>query len=357
MAHFAGRVKTFSIGFEGYPEWDETKYARLVAQRYDTEHTEFKVRPESFDLIDKLAWHYDEPFGDSSAIPTAIVAQLTRKKVTVALTGDGGDELFAGYFRFAGVAYAELVPGFLRGLGRSVLEAIPHGDSERALWERARRHAMRATLPLPERLRSWISLFSASELSALLQPEYVRYAIPSILGASYAELDRRATQLDPLNRVLFLNARTYLLDDLNVKMDRACMAASLEARAPFLDTALMEYTFSLPGALKLRGKSFKWVLKRAMADLLPYEVVHRKKMGFGVPLGAWFRGALKDALRERLLADGAHVHQFVRREALERLLDLHQEGKRDLGLAFWSLWLLELWLRAQRRAPGAAAAG
>lgn len=354
MAHFAGRVKTFSIGFEGYPEWDETRYARLVAERYGTEHTEFKVRPESFDLVDKLAWHYDEPFGDSSAIPTAIVAQLTRQKVTVALTGDGGDELFAGYMRFATVALAEHIPGVLRRLGRGVLGAVPVGRDERAMWERVRRLALRATLPLPERLRGWISLFPANQLAEILQPEYARSATPEVLGASYAELDSRATGLDPLNRVLFLNARTYLLDDLNVKMDRACMAASLEARAPFLDTALMEYAFMLPGALKLRGASFKWILKRAMADLLPYEVVHRRKMGFGVPLGAWFRGSLKEALNERLLAEGALVHEYVRREAIAKLLEEHHAGRRDLGLVFWSLWLLEVWLRGRHHAQDLA---
>lgn len=346
MAEFSGQVKTFSIGFEGHPEWDETKYARLVAERYSTDHTEFKVRPQDFELIDQLAWHLDEPLADSSAIPTAIMAQLTKQKVTVALTGDGGDELFAGYVRFAGVTAAERVPPAIRGLMRSVLELIPPGERERSLWDRVRRFALRSSQPLPERLRGWMSYFTAPELKALLQPEFAAYATPAILGRSYEVLDRGTSQLDTLNRVLYLNARTYLVDDLNVKMDRACMAASVEARAPFLDTALMEYVSALPGSQKIRGRTFKWVMKRSMEDLLPKEILNRKKMGFGVPLGAWFRGALRDGLRERLLADGAHLHQYLRSDAIERMLGRHDTGDRDLGPQFLSLWLLELWLRS-----------
>jgi asparagine synthase (glutamine-hydrolysing) len=253
------KVKTFSIGFEGYPEWDETGYARLVARRFETDHTEFKVRPESFDLVEKLAWHYDEPFGDSSAIPTFIVSSLTRDHVTVALTGDGGDEVFGGYPRFIAAA-------------------------------------------------------------------------------------------DPVNRVLYLNARTYLLDDLNVKVDRASMAASLETRAPFLDTALMELSLSLPGHLKIRGTTTKWILKRAFRDLLPREVVHRKKMGFGVPLGAWFRGALRGYLEERLLAPDARLYPMLRRGPVERLFRAHHAGDKDNGLQLWALWMLELWLRREEAA-------
>jgi asparagine synthase (glutamine-hydrolysing) len=346
MSKLVGKVKTFSIGFEGHPDWDETKYAKQVAERYGTEHTEFKVKPESFELIEKLAWHYDEPFGDSSAIPTAIVSKLTRQQVTVALTGDGGDELFAGYPRFQAAVFAEHVPSVLRSVARHALEPIPAGEKHGSLWERSRRFALHASQPLPERLRNWVSLFSATELAGMLRPEFARYAAPSLLGASYSTLAAKAGKLDTMNQVLFMNARTYLLDDLNVKVDRASMAASLETRAPFLDTALMEYAFSLPGSLKAKGTNLKWILKRAMAANLPDEVVNRKKMGFGVPLGAWFRDELRETLRERLLADGAKLHRFIRREALENLVKQHDDKKRDLGLHFWSLWLLESWLRA-----------
>ena len=352
MARFSSKpVKTFSIGFEGYPDWDETKYARQVAQRFGTEHTEFKVKPESFELIDKLAWHYDEPFGDSSAIPTYVVSKLTREKVTVALTGDGGDELFAGYPRFAAAVAAERVPSIVRRLARRVLGPLPSGKRHGSTWERTRRFALHASQPLPERLRNWVSLFPATELQTLLRPEAAAMATPEALGRSYAALDRATGRLDPMNRVLYLNARTYLLDDLNVKMDRASMAASLEGRSPFLDTALMEYVASLPGDLKARGTNLKWILKRAFEDLLPYEVVHRKKMGFGVPLGAWFREGVRGQLEDRLLNPGSPLRDWFRPGALEGLVTQHQEKRRDLGLQFWGLWLLDAWLRGEHAQP------
>ena len=193
-----------------------------------------------------------------------------------------------------------------------------------------------------------MSLFPASELQGLLRPETLGGATAARLGASYDDLDRATGQLDPMNRVLFLNARTYLLDDLNVKMDRASMAASLEGRSPFLDTALMEYVFSLPGNLKARGTSLKWILKRAFKDLLPNEVVNRKKMGFGVPLGAWFRDGVRGQLEDRLLSPSSPLREHFRPGAIEGLLSQHQQNRRDLGLQFWGLWLLDTWLRSQR---------
>jgi asparagine synthase (glutamine-hydrolysing) len=150
--------------------------------------------------------------------------------------------------------------------------------------------------------------------------------------------------------LLYLNARTYLLDDLNVKMDRASMAASLETRAPFLDTALMELSFSLPGHMKLRGTTTKWILKRAFSDLLPPSIVRRKKMGFGVPLGAWFKGALRGYLEERLLAPDARLYPMLRRPAVERMFDAHHAGDKDYGIHLWALWMLELWLRREAAA-------
>lgn len=345
-------VKTFSIGFEGYPAWDETKWARVVAERYQTDHTEFKVKPESFDLIEKLSWHYDEPFGDSSAIPTYLVSQLTRQKVTVALTGDGGDEVFAGYPRFIGAVLAERIPRVLRRVARRAVAPLPHGHEHQGLWERGRRFALQAARELPERLRSWVSVFPEDDLLRLLRPEHVASA--QTLGASYAEAFHRARRADPLNQVLYVNARTYLLDDLNVKVDRASMAVGLETRAPFLDTKLIEYVSTLPGHLKIRGMTTKWILKESMRDLIPPEIVSRKKMGFGVPLGAWFRGALGAHLEQRLLDRGSPLLEFLRHEELERLVCRHRAGEQDYGLQFWNLWMLDMWLRGQedvRSAP------
>lgn len=338
-------VKTFSIGFEGDASYDETGFARIAAERFGTEHTEFKVKPESYDLVEKLGWHYDEPFGDSSAIPTYIVSKLTREHVTVALTGDGGDEVFAGYGRFYAAKLAESLPRPLMRLLRTLASPLPAGDDFRSFVNRGKRFLTRASEDLPDRFRGWISFFTIEELDELLSPELK--ATGDAISASYAESLARAREADLVNQLLYLNARTYLLDDLNVKMDRASMAVSLEGRSPFLDTALMEYVFRLPGEMKLRGKTTKWILKKAFADLLPEEIRTRSKMGFGVPLGAWFRGELRGYLEDRLLDPGARIYPMLRREFVERMVKEHQSRQRDWGGHFWVLTMLELWLSAR----------
>lgn len=350
MAQLTGKVKTFSLGFEGPAEWDETQWAAKVAQRYDTEHTEFRVKPDSFDLIEKLAWHYDEPFGDSSAIPSFIVSSLTRQKVTVSLTGDGGDELFAGYPRFAAASWSERVPASLRGLASAALSRLPRSKRHDSRRERAHRVGVQLGRELPERLRGWLTFFTPFELQRMLRPELAQLATDERLGERYWQTYRESNTPDVLNRVLCINARTYLLDDLNVKMDRASMAASLETRAPFLDTELMNYVFALPARFKLRGRETKWLLKHALGDLMPEGIATRRKMGFGVPLGAWFRGPLRERLREVLLANGAPLHDYVERGELEALLESHESRRRDWGHQFWCLWMLDLWLRRERSA-------
>ncbi|MBL8919443.1 MAG: asparagine synthase (glutamine-hydrolyzing) [Myxococcaceae bacterium] len=293
MAQLSSKpIKTFSIGFEGAPAFDETKYARLVASRYGTDHTEFKVSPESFSLVDKLAWHFDEPFGDSSCIPTYIVSKLTREAgCTVALTGDGGDEVFAGYSRFAAVVAAERVPRMVRRLTGLLAGLADERPGERRPWWRAHRFVSRASRELPERLRAWVSYLSDHELAKHIRAGGAGVPATLALGERYSALSAqaRAAGADPVNEALFINARTYLLDDLNVKVDRASMAASLECRSPFLDTKLMEHVFTLPGHAKLRGRSTKVALRRALGDLLLSETANRPKMGFGVPLSAWLK--------------------------------------------------------------------
>lgn len=354
-------VKTFSIGFEGYPDWDETRYARMVAEHCRTEHTFLKLEPNSFDVVEKLAWHFDEPFGDSSCLPTYAVSKLTREHVTVALTGDGGDELFCGYPRFMATAAAERIPSPLRALGQLAVRALPPGREARSLYNRGRRFASQATKPLADRLRGWTSVFTDEELARLLTPEAQRLASTEVLGREERRIDREGRGLDNVNRALLINAQTYLLDDLNVKVDRASMAASLETRAPFLDTALMDYVSRLPGSLKLHGTTFKWILKRALGDLVPEIILTRKKMGFGVPLGAWFRGELSQAIGDRLLSPASPLSGTVRPEALRALVEDHTAGRRDYGLQLWGLWSVDHFLSnagaarqpAQRRAAAA----
>lgn len=350
MATLSNRpVKTFSIGFEGQPAWDETGYAQIVAKRFNTEHTEFKVRPESFELLEKIAWHFDEPFGDSSAIPTFIVSSLTRQHVKVALTGDGGDEVFAGYPRFIGGVAMEYLPSPVRQVLGVVGRALPRSDVHEAPLSRIGRLAQQAARPLDARMRGWLTIFDEAELRQLLRRELAPASMDSIAEPYHRAL-QLAARTGTLNRVLYLNAKTYLLDDLNVKQDRASMAASLETRSPFLDTELMEYAFRLPGWLRLRGRTTKWILKKAFADLLPREIVERPKMGFGMPLRAWFKDELRELLRDRLLGAGARNLELLERSAVESILQEHEAGRRDRSYQLWCLLMLELWLAREAAA-------
>jgi asparagine synthase (glutamine-hydrolysing) len=337
-------VKTFSIGFEGDPAYDETSYARMAAERFKTDHTEFRVAPSALDLLDTLIWHHDGPFGDSSAVPTYIVSKLTRQHVTVVLTGDGGDELFAGYMRFAAALASERVPPAAIGALRTVVSALPSPPSERHWLAKAQRYASAAADPLEVRITKWNALFF-DDLDELLRPDF-RDAIEPIDKLAYLEPERaRMSGLSTLGKLLHANFSSYLPDDLLVKTDRCTMANSLEARSPFLDRELTEYAAALPDDLKLRGQRTKIVLREAFADLLPPAIERRGKMGFGVPLGAWFRGELRDYVRDLLLAPDARYRDMLAGAYVEQLVRDHLEERRNLGQQLWSLLCFEEWLR------------
>ncbi len=346
MAQLTGRpVKTFSIGFEGSPAYDETAHAREVANHFGTEHTEFRVTPSALGLIDTLLWHYDGAFGDSSAIPTYIVSQLTRPHVTVALTGDGGDEVFAGYLRFHATLAADRLPRPTGALLLALLAPLPAPPNERHWLARARRFARHMNLPRLERLTRWNSFFS-EDLETLLTPAF-RETLPRVDPLQYLRRDLDdLRRLSPLSQLLLANARTYLPGDLLVKTDRMTMAVSLEARAPFLDRELMEYVATLPDHWKLSaGGSTKVILREAFRDLIPDAINRRGKMGFGVPLDHWFRGELRGYVRDTLLSPGARCHTYLDRGALDRIVADHESGARNLGQQLWALVTLERWLQ------------
>jgi asparagine synthase (glutamine-hydrolysing) len=349
-------VKTFSIGFEGDPAYDETSYARDVAERFGTDHTEFRVTPSAVDLIDTLLWHHDGPFGDSSAIPTYLVSQLTRQHVTVVLTGDGGDELFAGYRRFHAALVADRLPSSASALASALLALWPAAPNERHWLSRARRFTRYMALPPLERLTRWSSFFF-EDLDELLAPEF-RQAHGPVDRLRYlrAELDELG-RLSPLSRLLLANFETYLPEDLLVKTDRMTMAASLEARAPFLDRELTEYVAALPDAWKLSpfGRT-KVILRDAFADLIPAHINKRGKMGFGVPLDRWFRGVLRPYVRDTLLGSGARCRGYLSTAAVEAIVRRHESGEANLGQQIWCLLAFERWLQLlpawqQRRHP------
>ena len=347
MAESAGgRVKTFTIGFAGHSEYDERAHARVVAERFSTEHTEFVVEPKALDLVDRLVWHHDGPFGDSSAVPTYLLSELTRTQVTVALNGDGGDEVFAGYLRLYGGAVSERVPRTAFRALRGLLSLLPEPSDRKHPLRFAKRFAEAGSLPLLERYLRWNGYFTA-DLPSMLKPELAaaldRERLLESFRVSYA-----AGEGSALARLLQVNFETYLLDDLLVKMDRMSMAHGLEARSPFLDTAVVEFGASLPDRLRMRFGKGKILLRRAMKGILPDSIMARGKMGFGAPLGAWFRSDLGGFVRERLLDPASPIYEVLQPGPVAELLERHGEARADLSAQIWALLTLESWLRQEK---------
>lgn len=333
VEHSAKQVHTFTIGFED-EAFDERDAARTVATALGTEHTEFVVRPDAAALVDRLVWHYDEPFGDSSALPTFLLSELARPHVTVALCGDGGDELFGGYERFAASLAAQrlqMLPGPVRAAALSATRLAP--------VQRVRRFASGAHLGVPLALLSWVRYIPAATRDQLLggqnrTPEewYLRV---------WAESAGAPT----LERVLDLNMATYLLDDLLPKVDRMSMAHGLEVRSPFLDDRLVEFAATIPQSAKVRGLSLKRVLRHAGKGRIPDSILKRRKQGFGVPLGRWFRDDLRGLVESSLGAPSAKVRNWVQGDVIDGLLREHWSGTMDHGHVLWTLLTLELFLR------------
>lgn len=346
--HTRGRVRTFSIGFEGDPAYDETRFARMASRAFDTEHTEFVVTAKAAELVEPLVRVHDGPFGDSSALPTSIVSRLTREHVTVALTGDGGDEVFCGYERFLAAEIAERIPSPLRVGAASLAARFQPGPTEKGLKAKARRFFLTAARPLEERLFAYSPYF-LDRLDAFVSPELAREGRARVSGFAH-EVLAASEGASALSRVLAFNYETYLPYDLLVKADRSSMLHSLELRSPFLDRELTDFAARLPDAYRRRGLSKKWILKRAFADLLPSDLVNRPKMGFGVPLAAWFRTSLRELLHDHL-GPSARLYRYVRRDAVERLLAEQDSGAADHGSRVWLLLTLEVWLREMEARP------
>jgi len=341
-------VRTFSIGFP-VPEYDETQYARAAAERFGTLHEEFRVEPDAVAILPKLVWHFDEPFADSSAVPTWYVSELTRGHVTVALTGDGGDELFAGYERYRAVSLSGLfdrMPRWLRGaLAGPYWQKVPSSARQKSTLRRWKRFAEVLGQEPQRRYLDWISIFNETRRGELYADDFVA-SLPErdpfeFLAAGFARAGRR----DPLTATSVADLVTYLPCDLMTKVDVASMAHGLECRQPFLDHRVVELAVRMPGRLKFRWGRGKRVLKEAFADLLPRAIRRRRKMGFGVPLDHWFRDELKGFARGILLDRRTLERGYFRPEGVERLLDDHQSGRFDHSARLWALLVLELWQR------------
>ncbi|MBV8998607.1 MAG: asparagine synthase (glutamine-hydrolyzing) [Solirubrobacterales bacterium] len=346
-------VRTFSIGFAD-ADFDELKYARMVAQRFSTDHHEFRVEPEALTIMPKLVRHYGEPYGDSSAIPSFYLAELTSRHVTVALNGDGGDESFAGYSRYTAESVAAKLgwlPPPLKRVAPRLAALLPQDGGSNDIPARLRRLAARLAMSPEARWASWMSIFDIDRRSRMLTPEFRARLGGGAAERFIAEQWRRSTALSEVDVMLDVDVNTYLPGDLLVKMDIATMAYSVEARSPFLDQELMQFAASLPIAAKLKGREGKHILRSAMRGVLPDAVLDRKKMGFGVPLVRWFREDLRHLPEEVLLDPQALARGYFERAEIERIIREHQRSHADHALQLWTLLALEMWHREVVEAP------
>lgn len=341
-----GSVTTCSIGFEE-EKFNELDYAREIATRFGTDHYEKIVRPDALAIVEKLAWHYDEPFADSSAIPTYYVSQVARQNVTVALAGDGGDENFAGYRRYyfdqRENIVRNLLPAAIRQSVFGILASLyPKADWAPRIFRGKATFQNLARSPIEAYFRS-ISAFQFELKERLLHSDVRRslngYDSLTVLRDYYD----KARTADPLSRIQYVDIKTYLTDDILVKVDRASMAHSLEVRAPILDHKLMELAATMPSSVKLRGMDGKYIFKKALAKTLPQSVLHRNKMGFAVPLSQWFRNDLKEFAHSILFAESGDT--LLTGATIKRVWEEHQSGLRNRSTELWALLMFRLWER------------
>ncbi len=337
-------VNTCAMGFD-VAEFDETEYAGEVANRYRTNHLERTVTSDNFDLLDTLAFLYDEPYADSSAIPTYKVCQLARENVTVALSGDGGDENFAGYRRYRWHMNEELLRSRLPlgirkplfgTLGRAYpkLDWAPRFLRGKTTFESLGRNSVEAYLHS-------VSLTSENQRKAMFSDAVHRELQGYRAVETFNHYAEQCPTDNPLSLIQYLDLKTYLVGDILTKVDRASMAHSLEVRVPLLDHKLVEWVSGLPSDIKLRGQEGKYVLKKAFEPYLPQRVLYRPKMGFGVPLGEWFRGPLKNRVRESLLEGSLAESGIFNQEYLAKLVNEHQSGLREHSAPLWSLLMFQ----------------
>lgn len=338
-------VKTATIGFQE-DRFDESEFAQQVAEHLSTDHYRRVVTPDKISIVEKLVWHYDEPFSDSSALPTYFVSQAAREKVTVCLSGDGGDENFAGYRRYffdsqenrlrkvlpqslrtlvfgaLGRVYPKMdwAPQYLRA--KATFQCLAHGPVEGYF----------------ESVSTFRDYEKSSVISADIKSKLAGYESVSVFRDHYCN----AGTDDPLSRIQYLDVKTYLTDDILTKVDRASMANSLEVRCPLLDHKLMELVATMPSSLKLNGKTGKYLLKKAMQKYLPDHIIHRNKMGFGVPLADWFRGGIRDFTYEHLVVQD---DPYLSRTFLKKMWEQHQSGIRDRSAQLWNVLMFRLWLQ------------
>src|SRR5262245_596354 len=349
----SGPIATFSVGFgRAAPSFDEREAARVIARRFETDHHEEVLEPAVADLLPSLVDHFDEPFADSSAVPTFIVAQAAARRLKVALTGVGGDEAFGGYPRYLGVRVSTAwgrLPRPARALAAAVPRLGRESEASRSWVNWARRFVASAEAPMPDRYLHWTRFFADADLARLATPALrAHWRVPANAGA-IDDVAREAYGAhghgDPVDGAFRIDLATYVPDDLLVMTDRMSMAHSLELRAPFCDHRLLEQSLRIPPAVKMPGLRLKGLLKTAFADLLPREILTRRKQGFMIPLAAWLRGDLRAPLGDLLLPERVRARGLFEPAEVAALVQAHLAGRANHADRLWTLMIAEVWMR------------
>ncbi|HMS41492.1 MAG TPA: asparagine synthase (glutamine-hydrolyzing) [Pyrinomonadaceae bacterium] len=339
----ASPVKTFSIGFNE-DSFDELKYARIAAKHFNTEHHEFVVTPDLVETVDELVWHFDEPFADPSALPTFMVSKMARDFVTVVLSGDGGDELFAGYTRYVTdkkrSGLEKLPSAFRENLLKPLSKALPHSA-------KGKNYLYNVSLEATERYIDSVSYLGNLKRKSLYSREFFNNLNGGFGKAEnlFGQIARQVSTGNPIDNLLYLDSKTYLVSDILTKVDRMSMATSLEARVPLLDHKLIEFVTNIPTELKLKNLETKYIFRKAISGIVPQEILNRPKQGFGVPLNEWINFQLKDRIHETLSEKKTLERGFFDTKYIKVLLDEHAKKRRDHSYSLWILYILELWQR------------
>jgi len=339
-------ARTFSIGFQE-SSYNESSYARTIANHFKTEHQEFFIEPNAVDLTEKLLAHLDEPFGDFSIFPTYLVSKMAREYVTVALSGDGGDELFAGYDTYIanriGMAYGKLPRALRNGVVGPILDRLPPTEKKKGLINRAKRFHEGSLLPDDLRHTRWMIFMQAAEKGLLYSPDVQQKLAGYDPYGMIRKHFRQANTRDDLNRQLYVDLKTYLVDDILVKVDRMSMASSLEARVPFLDHRVVEFSARVKSNMKLQGSTTKYLLKKTMGSLLPKEILNRGKEGFSIPIKNWLKFELHPLMQDVLAPDKIKREGFFDADYVERLKKEHLNGRENHSHRLWALMVFGVW--------------
>jgi len=342
----ASPIKTFSIGFED-STYNELDYARQIAKEFDTKHEEFILKPEALELTEKLIHHLDEPFGDFSIFPTYLVSKMARSYVKVILSGDGGDEIFGGYEHYQAQKLSRLpIIPLLQKTIPSIVKKIPPSPKKKGLWNKIRRYSQGFENDPELRHLRWMMFLSLKDKRSLYSRNFIQ-ELNGLMSINEIEpfqgIWTRLSRFDDINGELYLDLKTYLADDILVKLDRMSMATSLETRVPLLDHKIIEFIFGLPGELKLKGITTKWLFKKTMERLLPHKNIYRKKEGFSIPIKHWLKDELKNLMLDYLNETKIRREGYFNFDTIKKMIDLHLRGRENFSHQLWALLVFEIW--------------